>query len=156
MKDILLTKEGIEKLKGELQQLIEVDRKEIIKKIKETREYGDLSENAEYDAARNQQSMIEGRIEELEALLKKAKVIDEAKAQANHDRVTIGAKVEVMVEGDKEVIHLVSSAESDPANGNISVESPLGKALIGSKVNDIVKVDIPDGGTIDYKIVKIN
>jgi transcription elongation factor GreA len=156
MKDILLTKEGIEKLKGELQQLIEVDRKEIIKKIKETREYGDLSENAEYDAARNQQSMIEGRIEELEALLKKAKVIDEAKAKANHDRVAIGAKIEVSVEGDKEMIQLVSSAESDPSKGNISVESPLGKALVGSKVNDIVKVTIPDGGSIDYKILKIN
>ena len=156
MKDILLTKDGIEKLKGELQQLIEVDRKDIIKKIKETREYGDLSENAEYDSARNAQSMIEGRIEELEALLKKAKVIDEAKATSTHDRVVIGAKIEVSVEGDKEMIHLVSSAESDAANGNISIESPLGKALLGSKMGDTVKVNIPDGGTIDYKILKIN
>src|SRR4051812_23401576 len=100
MKDVLLTKEGIEKLKAELKQLIDVDRQDIIKKIKETREYGDLSENAEYDAARNEQSMIEGRIEELEALLKKARVIDEAKSHG--DRVTIGATLEVEVEGDKE------------------------------------------------------
>jgi transcription elongation factor GreA len=156
MKDILLTKEGIEKLRNELQQLIEVDRKEIIKKIKETREYGDLSENAEYDAARNQQSMIEGRIEELEALLKKARVIDEKKATANHDRVAIGGRVEVEVEGDKEIIHLVSSAESDPKAGHISIESPLGQALLGAKVRDVVTVTVPDGGTIDYTILKIN
>src|ERR1044072_81929 len=156
MKDILLTKEGIDKLKHELQQLIDVDRKEIIKKIKETREYGDLSENAEYDAARNQQSMIEGRIEELEALLKKARVIDEAKAHANHDKVTIGNRVEVEVEGSKENILLISSPEAAPATGHISIESPLGHALLGAKVGDVVEVAIPDGGTIEYKILKIN
>ncbi|HSI20958.1 MAG TPA: transcription elongation factor GreA [Verrucomicrobiae bacterium] len=154
MKDILLTKEGIEKLKSELDQLIAVDRKEIIKKIKETREYGDLSENAEYDAAREQQSMIEGRIEELEALLKKARVIDED--PSNHDKAVIGARIEVEVDGDKEVYQLVSSAESDPASGHISVESPLGKALLGAKVGQTVEVSIPDGGTIGYKVKKIN
>lgn len=156
MKDVLLTKEGITKLKNELKQLIEVDRKEIIKKIKETREYGDLSENAEYDAARNQQSMIEGRIEELEALLKKARVIDETKAKAGHDKVVIGSKVEVEIEGEKMNFSLVGSAESDPAQGHISVESPLGKALVGAKVGQTVKVSIPDGGVVSYTIVKIN
>lgn len=154
MKDILLTKEGIEKLKGELEHLITVDRKEIIKKIKETREYGDLSENAEYDAAREQQSMIEGRIEELEALLKKAKVIDEN--PSNHEKAIIGAKIEVEVDGDKETYQLVSSAESDPAHGHVSVESPLGKALIGAKAGDVVEVAIPDGGMVAYKVRKIN
>lgn len=156
MKDVLLTKEGITKLKNELKQLIEVDRKEIIKKIKETREYGDLSENAEYDAARNQQSMIEGRIEELEALLKKARVIDETKAKASHDKVVIGSNVEVELEGEKMDFNLVSSAESDPVKGHISVESPLGKALIGAKVGQTVNVSIPDGGVVSYAIVKIN
>lgn len=156
MKDILLTQEGISKLKNELKQLIDVDRKDIIKKIKETREYGDLSENAEYDAARNQQSMIEGRIEELEALLKKAKVIDEKKAAATHDKVVIGSKVKVEIEGDTEDYLLVSSAESDPATGHISVESPLGQALVGAKVEQVVKVAIPDGGFVSYKILKIN
>jgi transcription elongation factor GreA len=154
MKDILLTKEGIEKLTGELERLISVDRKEIIKKIKETREYGDLSENAEYDAAREQQSMIEGRIEELEALLKKAKVIDEN--PSNHDKAVIGARVAVEVDGDKETYQLVSSAESDPTHGHVSVESPLGKALLGAKVGQVVEVGIPDGGTIAYKVMKIN
>lgn len=156
MKDILLTKEGIAKLKGELKTLIEVDRKDIIKKIKETREYGDLSENAEYDAARNQQSMIEGRIEELEALLKKAKVLDEKKIQANHDRVSIGSDVQVEVEGEKEEITLVSSAESDPTTGHISIESPLGKAMVGAKVGETVTFETPDGDKIAYKILKIN
>ena len=156
MKDILLTKEGITKLKKELKSLIEVDRKDVIKKIKETREYGDLSENAEYDAARNQQSMIEGRIEELEALLKKARVIDEKKAQASHDRVVIGSSVEVEVEGDKEMVILVSSAESDPKSGHISVESPLGRALVNAKVGQTVEVAIPDGGAVSYKILKVN
>lgn len=156
MKDILLTPEGIAKLKSELKQLIDVDRKEIIKKIKETREYGDLSENAEYDAARNQQSMIEGRIEEIEALLKKAKVIDVKKAANSHDKVMIGSKVTVEVEGSKEEYLLVSSAESDPGTGNISVESPLGRALLGAKLNQQVEVAIPDGGSVAYKIVKVN
>ncbi len=92
MKDVFLTKDGIEKLQHELRQLIEIERKEIIKKIKETREYGDLSENAEYDAARTQQSMIEGRIEELEALLKKARVISHAKHSGG--KVIMGDKGE--------------------------------------------------------------
>jgi transcription elongation factor GreA len=156
MKDILLTKDGIAKLKNELKSLIEVDRKDIIKKIKETREYGDLSENAEYDAARNQQSMIEGRIEELEALLKKAKVLDEKKIHANHDKVSIGSVVQVEIDGDKEEITLVSSAESDPTTGHISVESPLGKAMVGAKVGETVTFETPDGDKIAYKILKIN
>jgi transcription elongation factor GreA len=154
MKDILLTKEGIEKLKNELSQLISVDRKDIIRKIKETREYGDLSENAEYDAAREQQSMIEGRIEEIEAILKKATVIKED--PSNHDKAVIGARVEVEVEGDKETYQLVSTAESDPKSGHLSVESPLGKALLGSKVGENVVVETPDGDKISYKIKKIN
>ena len=156
MKDILLTQEGVAKLKNELKQLIDVDRKEIIKKIKETREYGDLSENAEYDAARNQQSMIEGRIEELEALLKKAKVIDGKKAAASRDKVVIGSKVQVEVEGDTEDYTLVGSAESDPKTGHISVESPLGQALLNAKIGQVVEVAIPDGGSVAYKILKIN
>lgn len=154
MKDVFLTKEGIEKLQAELKQLIEVDRKEIIKKIKETREYGDLSENAEYDAARTQQSMLEGRIEELEVMLKNAKVI--TKGANSSEKVVMGGTVEVEVDGDHETFTLVGSAESDPAKGLVSIESPLGEALLGAKVGEVVKVAIPDGGTVDYKIVKVN
>lgn len=154
MKDIFLTKEGIEKLQDELKQLIEVDRKDIIKKIKETREYGDLSENAEYDAARTSQSMTEGRIEELEALLRKARVIDTKHAVTG--RIAMGDKVKVKIDGDEMVISLVGSAESDPSKDLISFESPLGQALIGAKVGQTVAVSIPDGGTVDYAIVSIN
>jgi transcription elongation factor GreA len=155
MKDILLTKEGLAKLKNELKQLIEVDRKDIIKKIKETREYGDLSENAEYDAARNQQSMIEGRIEEIEALLKKAKLIDETKAHSEHGVVVIGSTIEVEVAGSTMHFTLVSSAESDPASGHISIESPVGAALLGAKAGQSVDVKLADD-TISYLIKKIN
>jgi transcription elongation factor GreA len=153
MKSTYLTKSGIEKLQAELKQLIDVDRKDIIKKIKETREYGDLSENAEYDAARTQQSMIEGRIEELEALLKNAQVIQASKSSG---KVSMGSQVSVTVEGDELSFSVVGSAESDPTQGLISMESPLGKALLGSKIGDTVQVALPDGGTIDYTIIKIN
>lgn len=154
MKDIYLTKEGIEKLREELNQLVEVDRQAIIKKIKETREYGDLSENAEYDAARAEQSMIEGRIEELEAILKKARVIDVDKKSAS-GKVTIGSKVVVHIEGDQQEFMLVGSAESDPSKGLISIESPLGKALLGAKEGETVKVAIPDGGFVEYTIIGV-
>ena len=156
MKDVLLTKDGLEKLKKELKRLIEVDRREIIKKIKETRQYGDLSENAEYDAARNEQSMIEGRIEELEAMLHKVKLIDEDKAKANHDKIMIGSTVEVSLDGESMEFTLVGPAEPDPANGRISVDSPLGQALIGAKVGQSVKVVIPEGDTVTYKVLKVN
>jgi len=154
MKDIYLTKGGVEKLQKELKQLIEVDRQDIISKIKEAREYGDLSENAEYDAAVHQQGMVEGRIEELELMLKNARIID-GKNNAS-GKVGIGSSVEVEIEGDKETFNLVGSAESDPAKGLISIDSPLGKALMGSKVGDIAKVAIPDGGEVEYKILAIN
>ena len=152
MKATYLTKDGVAKLQNELKQLIDVDRKDIIKKIKETREYGDLSENAEYDAARAQQSMIEGRIEELEAMLKSAQVI----SHKTSGKVALGNGIEVESDGDVMTFNMVGSAESDPAKGLISSESPLGKALMGSKVDDVVQVSLPDGGTVDYKILKIS
>jgi transcription elongation factor GreA len=153
MKDIYLTKEGIDRLQEELDRLIKVDRKDAIVKIKEAREYGDLSENSEYDAAVHGQSLIEGRIEELKALLKNARVI--SKKGKSTDKVSIGCKVAVENEGDELEFTLVGSAESDPAKGLISMESPLGKALLGSKVGETVKVAIPDG-TVDYKILAIS
>lgn len=153
MKGVYLTKDGIEKLQEELRKLVEIERRDIIKKIKETREYGDLSENAEYDEARNQQSIIEGRIEELEAILKSAKIIDETKVSKN--QISLGSKVQVEIEQEQQDFHVVSSAESDPLNGLISNESPLGRALIGAKIGEIVKVQIPDGGVVEYKILGI-
>lgn len=153
MKDILLTKEGIERLKQELKQLVEVDRKEVIKKIKETRELGDLSENAEYDAARNQQAIIEGRIEELESILKNAKLID--MKNNGRGKVVIGSKVRVRIEEDHHHFTIVSSAESDPNSGLISDESPLGQALIGAKVGESVVVELPDGERIEYTVEEV-
>ena len=153
MSDIYLTKDGVEKLQHELKRLIDVDRKEIIGKIKEAREYGDLSENAEYDAAVHQQSMVEGRIEEIETLLRKAQIIEHP---ATNDKVRVGTNVEVEIEGDKESFSIVGTAESDPAKGLISTDSPLGKALLNRKVGEIASVAIPDGGTADYKIIGIS
>lgn len=153
MSDIYLTKDGVGKLQHELKRLIDVDRKEIISKIKEAREYGDLSENAEYDAAVHQQSMVEGRIEEIETLLRKAQIIEHP---ATNDKVRVGTKVDVEIDGDKEAFSIVGTAESDPAKGLISTDSPLGKALLNRKVGEIASVSVPDGGTADYKIIAIS
>ncbi len=149
-----LTKPGVEKLKNELQRLIEVDRQEIIQKIKEAREYGDLSENAEYDDARAQQALLEGRIEEIEALLKHAKIIDNTKG-AKAGMVSVGSVVTVENEGDKMDFTLVGSAESSPSEGLISIDSPTGKALLGSKVGTVATVVLPDGDKVEYKVLAI-
>jgi transcription elongation factor GreA len=155
MKDIYLTKEGVEKLQAELKQLIEVERREVIKKLSEAREYGDLSENSEYEAARERQSLVEGKIEEIEAILKIARIVDPTKAKAS-GKASLGTTVEVEVEGDKEKFVLVGSAESDPSVGRISVESPIGKALLGTKAGDNVEVPIPDGSTVAYKVLSVS
>lgn len=154
MKDVYLTQDGVEKIQHELKRLIDVDRKDIIKKIKESREYGDLSENSEYEAARSEQSIIEGRILEIQALLKNAQIIHATKHTAG--KVALGDKVDVEIEKEKGSFTLVGSAESDPADGLISIESPLGKALLGSQVGEKVQVSIPDGGSVEYTILAIN
>lgn len=155
MKDVYLTKEGVKRLHEELKRLIEVDRKEIIEKIKEAREYGDLSENSEYDAATHEQALVEGRIEDITKTLRDARIIDETKTKAS-GKVTIGSQVEVEIEGEKETFSIVGTAEADPAKGYISSESPLGKALIGCKPGEVAKVTIPDGSVTEYKILAIN
>lgn len=158
--DLYLTKEGIDKLNEELQRLKKVDRQEVIKKIKEARLYGDLSENAEYHSARERQAVIEGRIEEIETLLKKAKIIEH---QITREEVELGSKVTVLaVEADgkaedayEETFTLVGSAESDPLNGLISAESPLGAALMGAKKGQVVSVPVPGDDVMTYKIKTI-
>lgn len=159
--DLYLTNEGVDKLKEELQRLKTVDRKEVIAKIKEARLYGDLSENAEYHTARERQAVIEGRIEEIEALLKKAKIIKHA---IKHEVVELGSKVTVSaieIDGDKkdsyeEVFTIVGSTESDPLNGLISAESPLGAALMGSKKGQTIEVPVPNDDVMTYKIKSID
>ena len=149
----LMTKEGKEALEAELKDLKENKRYEIAQKIKEAREQGDLSENAEYDAAKDEQRDIEARIEELEDILKNVEVIEE---ELGSDAVNIGATVRVLdVElEEEEEFRLVGSTEADSLNGLISNEAPLGNALIGHTVGDTVSVET-EFGVFEYKILDI-
>ena len=151
----ILTSKGMKALEDELQVLKVVTRKEIAQKIKEAREQGDLSENAEYDAAKDEQRAIESRIEELEKIIKNAEVIDES--VFDKDTVSIGSTVKFHDdEFDEELEYrIVGSTESDILNNLISNESPLGKALIGSRVGDVVEVEGADGYRSTYRILQI-
>ena len=137
----LLTYEGLKKLEDELQDLKVVQRKAIAQKIKEAREQGDLSENAEYDAAKDEQRDIEARIEQIEKILKNAEVVVED--EVDLDKISVGCVVKVLdVEFDEEEeFKLVGSSEANSLNGKISNESPVGKALIGARVGDTIQVD---------------
>ena len=150
----LLTYKGLKELEDELQELKVVKRKEVAQKIKEAREQGDLSENAEYDAAKDEQRDIEARIEELEKILKNAEVIDED--EVDLDKINVGCTVSLYyVEFDEKVTYqIVGSTEADILNNKISNESPIGKALIGAKIGQTVDVEGPDG-TCKFKILEI-
>ena len=141
----IMTYEGIKKLEEELEYLKTVKRKEITEKIKVALGYGDLSENSEYDEAKNDQAFNEGRIIQLENMLKNAVVVDESEIPT--DKVSVGSIVKVMdYEFDEEVEYaIVGSAEADPMNFKISNESPVGSALLGKKVGDVVEVTVPSG-----------
>ncbi len=151
----ILTYEGLKKLENELQDLKVNQRREIAQKIKEAREQGDLSENAEYDAAKDEQRDIEARIEEIEVILKNAEVVlDE---EIDLDKINIGCAVRVLdIEyGEEEEYKLVGSSEASSLQNKISNESPIGKALIGAKIGDVVEVEAP-AGTIQYKVLSIH
>ncbi len=152
-KSIQLTKEGLEKLQGELEYLRTTGRTEIAEKIRVARGYGDLSENSEYDEAKNEQAKIEARIVELEKMLVDVVIIEE---DVNTDTVTIGVTVTVYDEEFEEELtyKVVGSAEADPMNGLISDDSPVGKALVGTKVGDEVVAETPMG-EIKFKILNI-
>lgn len=153
-KKVVMTYEGLKKMEQELENLKTVRRKEVAEKIKEARGQGDLSENAEYDAAKEEQGEIESRIVQLENLLRNAEVIDEDVLKM--DVVNLGSKVTVLdVEFDEEMEYsIVGSTEADPMNGRISNESPLGMALLGQKVGATVMADTPDG-EVAFKILNI-
>ncbi len=153
-KKIILTHEGLENLEQELQELKVVRRKDVAAKIKEARGQGDLSENAEYDAAKEEQAEIEARIVTIENMLRNAEVIDSGNVT---DTVSIGNTIKIFdAEFEEEIEYtLVGSAEADPFNGKISNESPIGAAIIGHKVGDTIEVDTPDG-TISLKILEIH
>ncbi|MBO5247306.1 MAG: transcription elongation factor GreA [Eubacterium sp.] len=154
VKKNILTYEGLQKLEEELQDLKVVKRREIAQKIKEAREQGDLSENAEYDAAKDEQRDIEARIEEIENILKNAEVVVED--EVDLDKISVGCMVRILdIEFDEELEYkIVGSTEANSLKGKISNESPLGRALIGSVVGDIVKVDAPVG-ELSYKVLAI-
>ncbi len=149
-----MTYEGLKKLEDELQDLKVYKRKEVAQKIKEAREQGDLSENAEYDAAKDEQRDIEARIEEIEKILKNAEVADDD--SANKGTANLGCNVTVIdMEFDEELeFKLVGSTEAKSLENRISNESPLGRALIGKQAGDVVEVDTPAGIT-QYKIVSV-
>ncbi len=151
----ILTYQGLKKLEDELQELKVVRRKEVAAKIKEAREQGDLSENAEYDAAKDEQRDIEARIEDIEKILKNAEVVVEE--EVDLDKISIGCNVKILdIEFDEELEYkIVGSTEANSLKGKISNESPVGKALLGKQVGDIVKVETP-GGEFEYKVLSIH
>ncbi|MDO5302169.1 MAG: transcription elongation factor GreA [Tissierellia bacterium] len=144
-KDIFITAEGLEKLENEIEELKTVGRKEVAERIKVALGYGDLSENSEYDEAKNEQAQLEERIAKLENMVRKARVIREDELQG--DTVNVGTKVTTKDQetGEEEVYELVGSAESDPLNNKISNESPIGSKLMGLSVGDVTEIEVPDG-----------
>lgn len=152
----LLTREGLEKYEEELQYLKSVKMKEISQKIKEAKEQGDLSENAEYDAAKDEQGKVDARIKELEKLLKNAEVVDVEQTDGKIAKVSFGCTVKLLDKELKEEMEytIKGSSEADSLNGSISNESPLGKALIGAKKGDTIEVETPVG-VVKYKILDV-
>lgn len=155
IKQTLVTAEGLQKLKEELEYLKTTKRQEIAANIKEARSFGDLSENSEYDEAKNEQGAVEKRIAEIEAMLKNVKVIEEGEMRL--DTVNVGTKVKIYDETfDEEMEYtIVGSTEADPMENRISDESPIGKALLGCKVGQEKLVETP-GGEVKIKVLKIS
>ena len=158
-KQVILTQEGLEKLEQELEELKSVKRKEIAEKIKVALSFGDLSENSEYDEAKNEQAIMEARIADIEVTLKNVKVIDES--ELSNENIHIGSKVEVRVNnprtGKTDVYNykIVGSNEADPLSGNISDESAVGKALLGHGIGDKIEVEVP-AGIMEYEVLAIS
>ena len=154
--DLMLTPEGLEELKSKIEHLSTDRRREVADRIRDAREFGDISENSEYDDAKNEQAMLEKQIAELEEKLRSARVIDEG--QLGTDRVSVGTIVHVKDQTTDKLAKykMVGSAEADPSKGRLSNESPVGKALIGRKRNEVVSVPVPRGPARELKITKID
>jgi len=154
-REALITQEGLKKLESEIDHLSTVKRREVAERIKEAREFGDIAENSEYDDAKNEQALLEQRIAQLEERLRRANVVD--KRQIDTESVGVGVLVHVKDQksGDSRKFHIVGSAEADPTQEKLSNESPIGKALMGHKRNDVVSVDPPRGPKRKLKITKI-
>ena len=153
-KEVILTLEGLKKLEEELEYTKTVKRREVAERIKQALDFGDISENSEYDDAKNDQAFIEGRIITLEKMLRNARVIDEVN---EGDVVSIGSKVHLkdLEFGDEEDYYIVGSAEADPGTNKISNESPVGKAVLGQTKGSIVEVSVP-AGVLRYEILDVN
>ena len=147
---VYLTKGGQKKIQKEYDQLVNARRKEVAEKLQKARELGDVSENAAYDAAREEQSFVEGRITELDDILRRVEVVKEKAG----GEIAIGSTVLVHLDGDEQEFTVVGAHEADPASGKISHESPLGQALIGKKIDEKIEVEAPVG-KLTYRIVKI-
>jgi transcription elongation factor GreA len=154
-RESLITQEGLDKLKQEVEYLTTEKRREVAARIKEAREFGDISENSEYDDAKNEQALLEQRISQLEERVRRATVIDES--DVDTDVVSVGTLVHVKDQksGDSKKFQLVGSAEANPAESKLSNESPIGRALLGHKRGEIVTVDVPRGPKKKLKITKI-
>jgi len=154
-KETILTRQGLKKLEDELEHLKKVKRKEVAERIKLSKEFGDLSENAEYEDAKNEQAFVEGRILQLELMLRNARVIDNHDAPA--DRVIVGSKVKLkdLASGEEIAYMIVGSAEADPDHDKISNESPVGKALLGKRKGETFEVTVPVG-KLRYSVLQIN
>ena len=154
-KEVVMTYAGLRALEDELENLKTVKRTEVADQIKEARSFGDLSENSEYDEAKNEQGLVESRIAELEKRLKHARVIDES--ELSNDSISVGSHVKIKDEdGDEEEYDITGSTEADPLEGKISDESPIGSALIGHGVGDKVVVTLPNGNTVTYEVMAIS
>ena len=154
-RDAVITPEGLDKLKAEIEHLTTTKRREVAQRIKEAREFGDIAENSEYDDAKNEQALLEQRIAQLEERVRRATVIN----QSDIDTATVGVGVVVHVKdqksGDSQKFHIVGSTEANPAEHKLSNESPIGKALLGHKRGEVVTVETPRGPKKKLKITKI-
>lgn len=150
-----MTAEGLQKLKEELLQLESVERPRVIASIAEARDKGDLSENAEYDAAKEEQSMLEARIAGLKARIADARIIDESRITTNEVQILTKVKVKNVKNGATKVYHLVTEGEANVAEGKLAVTTPIAKGLLGKKVGDIADVKVP-AGTMQFEILEIS
>jgi transcription elongation factor GreA len=154
--EILLTKEGYAAKVAELEELTTVKRAEVAERLKEAISYGDISENAEYDSAKNEQAELEEKIGVIENIIKHAKIIESKSGKADKDKVTLGRKAKVKTGREQFEYMIVGSAEADPFEGKLSNESPVGAALLGSRVGEKITVTLPDGSTAKYEILSVS
>jgi len=154
-KEMVVTAEGLKALEDELEELKTVKRKEVAEKIKVARGFGDLSENSEYDEAKNEQGLVESRIIFLEKMLKNVRVLDHS--ELTNDQVMVGSRVKVKDDdGDVDEYSIVGSTEADPMEGKISDESAVGKGLLGKRVGEVAEITVPSGAVVHYEVLEIS